>query len=126
MIFNLENVDAFVFLGHALAELFSPLNYAAVKGAKVRLNCSTQNDYNRYWFRSEPLSTEKMLIHHRKMTTNDLFVVDESVPGRLDLLFHLRDETSGRFGCDSVHGTHTAEIILAGQFYAFTCMLMRK
>lgn len=116
------------FLGHALAEPSSPLNYASVKGENLRLNCSTENDDSRFWFRSNPLSTEEELIYHNSYLHDRLFSVDESVPGRLDLLFILREGISGRFGCDSGYETRTAEIILSGQFYAFiyVAVLFRK
>ena len=120
MILKLDNVDVFVCLARALIEPSSPLNYAAVKGETIRLNCTTDNDDTRYWFRSKPLSGDVILIHHNGNLDNRLFSVDESIPGRLDLLFTLRQRTSGRFGCDSGNGNRTAEIILTGQFYEFS------
>lgn len=91
------------------------MNYAAVIGEHIRLNCSKQNDDTGYWFRNAHLSADEVLIYHKKMVRNGLFSVDESVPGRSDLLFILSQGTSGRYGCDSVDGTHTAQVIMTGR-----------
>lgn len=117
------------FLGNSLGERFSPLNYAAMIGENVRLNCSKQSDDTGYWFRSAPLSVDEILIYHKKTIRNGLFSVDESVPGRSDLFFTLSQETSGRYGCDSVDTTHTAQVIMTGRclyFHFYVAMLLSR
>lgn len=110
------------FLEHGVGAIFRPLNYAIVEGGRIRLNCSTQNDDTRYWFRKLPLSVDGILIYHNKELKSDLIEIDISVPGRSDLIFILWEKTAGRYGCDSGYATYTAEVILTGQFYALTFM----
>lgn len=102
------------FLGYDLGQVIDPQNYAAVKDEIIRLNCSKRNDDTGLWFRSAPLSSNQILLYHRKVTRSGLFSVDESIPGRSDLLFISSNRTSGKYGCDSVYATHTAEVIVLG------------
>lgn len=104
------------FLGDTVGETVSPLNYAAVEGTIIRLNCSTKNDDTRYWLRNRPLSGDDILIYHKGDLKNRMFTVYESVPRRSDLILTVWNRTSGRYGCDSGYTTHTAEVILTGQF----------
>lgn len=108
-----------VFLGYGIGQLISPLNYATVKGAEIRLTCSKRIDEGGFWFRNAPLSFDQVLIYHRTIK-NGLFAVNESIPERSELIFMSSNRTSGRYGCHSVYATHTAEVIVTGQFYRYT------
>lgn len=105
------------FLGKSRGERFRPLNHVAVIGDKIRLNCTTLNEDTRYWFRNAPLSADKELLYHKRRTIHSWFSVDQTIPGRCDLLFSSRKIASGRYGCDSDDGTHSAEVIVSGQIF---------
>lgn len=103
------------FLGDNPDELTILLNYAVVKAERVRLKCSTQKYDTGFWFRNTPLDADQILIYH-KTIRNQLFSVDESVPGLSDLLFVSSKSTAGTYGCDSVDVTHTAEVVVLGKY----------
>lgn len=105
-------------------ELSIPLNVAVVTPERVRLNCSTQDDDNAYWFRNAPKNADDTLIYHKKLIINDWFSVDDSVPGRSDLKFSSAERASGRYACGSVYATQTAEVVVVGKYlYVHFCVV---
>lgn len=120
----LENVDYLCFILYNPKELSIPLNDAVVTPERVRLNCSTQEDDNAYWFRNAPENDDDTLIYHKKLIRDDWFTVDDSVPGRADLKFSSAERASGRYGCGSFYATHTAEVVVVGKYlYVHFCVV---
>ena len=46
---------------------------------------------------------------------SNLFSVDDPAKGNFDLLFTSSESSSGRYGCESVEATHTAEVAVLGK-----------
>lgn len=104
------------FLWKGSGELSSPLNIAVRNGETVRLNCSTRKYDTEYWFRTAPMTSDEILLYHKKSIKNDMFTIEETEQERSDLLFTAAKRTSGRYGCYSVEATRTAEVILTGKY----------